>query len=211
MSHALTPAADELLRRGLSELSLSPTLADPLARYLRLMERWNRAYNLTAVRDFEDMVRLHLLDSLAVLPWVRGPRIADIGTGPGLPGIPLALACPDWQLVLLDSGGKKARFLRQAVMELGIANVVVVQDRVENYRPDGGFDTVISRAFAATTTFTRLAGHLCAPTGRLLAMKGRDADDDSEALPDGWRVVATHSLRVPGLEAVRHLVEITKD
>ncbi|MCG5509713.1 16S rRNA (guanine(527)-N(7))-methyltransferase RsmG [Ectothiorhodospira lacustris] len=211
MSHTLPFGAADLLHRGLNELSLDLTLAGPLSRYLRLMERWNRAYNLTAVRDFEDMVRLHLLDSLAALPRVKGPRIADIGTGPGLPGIPLALARPDWQVVLLDSGGKKTRFLRQAVMELGLSNAVVVQARVESYRPDGGFDTVVSRAFAATTTFTRLAGHLCAPGGQLLAMKGRDADDDPEALPAGWRVVATHSLRVPGLEAVRHLVEITKD
>ncbi|SEP96375.1 16S rRNA (guanine527-N7)-methyltransferase [Ectothiorhodospira magna] len=211
MSHALPPAANELLRDGLTALSLPPGLAPPLARYLCLMERWNRAYNLTAVRDFEAMVQRHLLDSLAVLPWVRGPRIADIGTGPGLPGIPLALARPDWQLVLLDSGGKKTRFLRQAVMALEMDNVVVVQDRVENYHPDEGFDTVISRAFAATAAFTRLAGHLCAPEGQLLAMKGRDTDDDPQALPTGWRVVATHSLQVPGLAAARHLVEINKD
>ncbi|AHK80511.1 16S rRNA methyltransferase [Ectothiorhodospira haloalkaliphila] len=209
--HPFPPHVGERLARGLGQLGLDADLKTPLLAYVSLLTRWNKAYNLTAVRDPRDMVNVHLLDSLAALPHARGPRILDVGTGPGLPGIPLALTRPDWQFVLLDSGIKKTRFLRQVVMELGLGNVEVVHSRVENYRPDQGFDTVMSRAFSATGTFTRVAGHLCGPGGQLLAMKGRDADNDPEGLPAGWSVVATHSLRVPGLSAVRHLVEIKKD
>ncbi|MFP4683208.1 MAG: 16S rRNA (guanine(527)-N(7))-methyltransferase RsmG [Ectothiorhodospira sp.] len=202
--------AEVRLREGLKALDLDPALAPPLMAYLALLLRWNRVYNLTAVRDPLDMVDLHLLDSLSVLPRVTGPRVADVGTGAGLPGIPLALARPDWSVTLLDAVAKKVRFLRQAALELGLENVTPVHGRVETYRPHQGFDTVISRAFAASGTFVRQAGPLCAPGGRLLAMKGRDADDDPAALPAGWGVAVTHPLRVPGLSAARHLVEIRR-
>ncbi|MCG5536724.1 16S rRNA (guanine(527)-N(7))-methyltransferase RsmG [Ectothiorhodospira mobilis] len=202
--------AEERLLQGLETLGLDPALAPPLMAYLGLLLRWNRAYNLTAVRDPLDMVTLHLLDSLAVLPQVQGPRLLDVGSGAGLPGIPLALARPDWAVTLLDAVGKKVRFLRQAALELGLGQLEPVHARVETYRPQQGFDTVISRAFAATGDFVRLAGPLCTPGGRLLAMKGRDADDAAAALPAGWGVAATHPLRVPGLPAARHLVEIRR-
>nr|WP_242472504.1 16S rRNA (guanine(527)-N(7))-methyltransferase RsmG [Ectothiorhodospira mobilis] len=193
---------------GLDALGLDAALAPPLMAYLGLLLRWNRAYNLTAVRDPVDMVTLHLLDSLAVLPHVQGPRLLDVGSGAGLPGIPLAIARPELRITLLDAVAKKVRFLRQAALELGLGHLEPVHARVETYPGQQGFDTVISRAFAATGTFVRLAGPLCAPGGRLLAMKGRDADDDAAALPAGWGVAATHPLRVPGLPAARHLVEI---
>lgn len=205
------PAARAALLRGLNQLALDPGLADPLMAFLNLLEHWNRAYNLTAVRVPVDMVERHLLDSLAIASQVRGPRVLDVGTGAGLPGIPLVLLHPDWELTLLDSGIKKVRFLRQVVLELGLENVHPVHSRVENYHPDQGFDTVISRAFSATADFVALAGHLCAPGGQMLAMKGRHADDDQEALPGSWRVADTLSVQVPGLDARRQLVRIVRD
>jgi 16S rRNA (guanine527-N7)-methyltransferase len=206
----LPAEARATLTRGLEALNLSPALAEPLGAYLVLLLRWNRAYNLTALTDPRQVVTRHLLDSLAVLPWIHGSRIADIGSGAGLPGIPLAIARPDWQIVLVDAVGKKTRFQRQAVLELGLAGVEAVHARVENYRPAEPFDTVISRAFAATREFVALAGHLVGPGGRLLAMKGRDPADELGDLPAPWRVEAVHALTVPGLSAARHLVELCR-
>jgi len=198
------------LLRGLEALGLAPELETPLVAYLELLLHWNRAYNLTAITDPVQMVSHHVLDSLAVLPRIHGSRIADIGSGAGLPGIPLAIARPDLRVVLVEAVGKKNRFQKQAILELGLSGVSAVQSRVENYRPEEPFDTVISRAFAATRDFVSLAGHLVGPDGRLLAMKGRDPAGELEALPDPWRVVAVHGIRVPGLEAERHLVEMRR-
>lgn len=200
------------LARGLDALGI-PVEADARARlldYLDLLAKWNRSYNLTAVREPGRMVNVHLLDSLAILPYVRGPRIADVGSGAGLPGIPLAIVRPQWDFVLLDSNIKKVRFMRQAVMELGLERVSVEHVRVESYRPGEPFDTVVSRAFAAIADFIRVAGALTGRHGRLLAMKGRFPADELGTLPADWRQRAVYQLQIPGLDAERHLVELER-
>lgn len=199
--------AEDALVAGLAALNLDAALAEPLMRYLRLLDRWGKAINLTAVRDPVAMVRLHLLDSLAIRSWVRGP-VADVGSGAGLPGIPLAIALPALRFTLIETIGKKSAFLRQAAAELALGNVEVVPTRAENYRPQAGFATVTSRALATLPDFVRVAGHLCAPGGRLLAMKGRPPDEEIAALPPGWGVTAVHEVHVPGLDAERTLVAI---
>ena len=179
-----------------------------LARYLTLLERWNRAYNLTAVRDLDAMVIRHLLDSLSILPWLQGTRVLDVGSGAGLPGIPLAIAQPDCEFCLLDSNGKRTRFLMQVVAELQLINVSVVRSRVEDYPSVTLFDCVVSRAFATLADMVAGAGRLCAPNGRLLAMKGVFPDDELAHLPPGYTVVGVYPLHVPHLEAERHLVHL---
>ena len=179
-----------------------------LAAYLALLERWNRAYNLTAVREPEAMVVRHLLDSLSILPWLEGPRVLDVGSGAGLPGIPLAIARPECEFCLLDSNGKRTRFLTQATAELQLTNISVVRSRVEDYRPVTLFNSVVSRAFATLADLVADAGRLCAPTGRLLAMKGVFPDDELARLPSAYRVVGVYPLWVPHLDAERHLVHL---
>ena len=179
-----------------------------LAAYLALLERWNRAYNLTAVREPEAMVVRHLLDSLSILPWLEGPRVLDVGSGAGLPGIPLAIARPDYEFCLLDSNGKRTRFLTQATAELRLPNVSVVRSRVEDYRPVTLFNSVVSRAFATLAELVADAGRQCAPTGRLLAMKGVFPDDELARLPSAYRLVGVYPLQVPYLDAERHLVHL---
>lgn len=182
--------------------------ADRLGAYLSLLERWNRAYNLTAVRDPEAMVVRHVLDSLSILPWLRGPRVLDVGSGAGLPGIPLAIARPEHEFCLLDSNGKRTRFLIQVAAELRLGNAEVVRGRVEDYRPKAPFDSVVSRAFATLAALVADAGRLCVPGGRLLAMKGVFPDDELARLPSGYSVVGVYPLRVPSLDAERHLVHL---
>ena len=179
-----------------------------LVAYLTLLERWNRAYNLTAVRDPEAMVVRHVLDSLSILPWVEGPRVLDVGSGAGLPGIPLAIARPEYEFCLLDSNGKRTRFLTQVAAELRLENVGVVRSRVEDYRPEILFNSVVSRAFATLADMVADAGRLCAPEGRLLAMKGVFPDDELARLPPGYVVVDVYPLHVPSLDAERHLVHL---
>jgi len=173
--------------------------------------QWNERFNLTSITAPGDMLRKHLLDSLAVLPYLGGARIADVGTGAGFPGLPLAICAPERQFTLIESIAKKCRFVEHAAAALGLANVTVVNARAEAWRPAAPFDTVVARALASVADFVRHAGHLCAPAGRLLAMKGRSPDAELAALPRGWRVVAVHRLRVPGLDADRHLVELARD
>lgn len=197
----------QALRDGLDRLG-TPEASERLCAYVELLVRWNRAFNLTAVRDPEDMVRRHILDSAVIGPYVRAGSLLDVGSGAGLPGIVLALLRPELSVTLLDSNGKKTRFCRQAATELGLDNVEVVQSRVEDYRPPEGFATVVSRAFAALADFVEGAGHLLAPGGRLLAMKGAYPHDELSALPSHARAVAVHPLVVPGLDAERHLVEL---
>lgn len=177
-----------------------------LARYLGLLQRWNRAYNLTAVRDPAEMVPRHILDSLAVVPFVHGRRVLDVGSGAGLPGIPLAVALPELDFHLLDASLKRTRFMEQARIELGLANVTVIRSRVEDLAGPWGFDSVISRAFASLEDFVSLCGPLCQPQGRLLAMKGQVPRRELPQLPAGWRLEASHRLHVPGLSARRSLL-----
>lgn len=197
-----------VLDRGLTQLDLDlpDTIQAKLLQFVALLAKWNRAYNLTAVREPAAMIPRHLLDSLAVLPHLQGPRVLDVGSGAGLPGIPLALARPDMQFTLLDSNNKKTRFMTQAVTELGLPNVTVVQCRVEDYQAPTLFDTVITRAFAAVAEVAAATGRLCAPQGQLLLMKGAYPITELEALPSSYRLADTIRLHVPGLDAERHLL-----
>ena len=204
------------LRNGLRLLALDDALAGPLLDYLALLARWNRAYNLTAVRDPREMVVRHLLDSLAMHAAMaplaaRGGALADLGTGAGLPGIPLAIAHRGLQVTLVESNGKKARFLREAVRTLVLPNARVAEARIEAAPGSGTFDAITARALATLPRILELGGHLLAPGGRLLAMKGAIPADEIAALPAGWRVERIEPLGVPGLEGERHLVVVARD
>ena len=202
---ALTPE----LESGLAMLGLPAMLAPRLLEYLALLQRWNATYNLTAIRDPREMLTKHLLDSLAMHAYLGNERLADLGTGPGLPGIPLAIALPALSVTLVESNGKKARFLREAVRVLGLGNARVVESRAESVAEPGAFDSITARALDSLSGILAVGGHLLTPGGRLLAMKGQRPDDEIAKLPRGWRVAAIHTLRVPGLDAERHLLEIT--
>jgi len=199
------------LEAGLKEagIELSDAIRQKLLDYLALIQKWNKVHNLTAVRDPEDMVTLHLLDSLSVLPHIKAMRLLDVGSGAGLPGIPLALCLPDLQVTVMDSSHKKVSFLRQAKVELGIANLEVVCGRVEQYHPDALFDIVISRAFSDLAEFISLTRHLCAPDGVWMAMKGVYPYDELAQLKATPAQVI--SLQVPGLAAQRHLVFLANE
>jgi 16S rRNA (guanine527-N7)-methyltransferase len=210
--HEGTPMTDRAalqaqLEQGIAALGLAlPAEAVPrLLDYLALLERWNAAYNLTAIRDPAEMVTRHLLDSLAILPYVQGDTLADLGTGPGLPGIPLAIAAPGRQIVLVDSNGKKVRFLREAIRALKLEGVRALQSRVEEV--EGRFDCVTARAFASLGDMLGWGGHLLAPGGVWLAMKGKTPEEELAGVPAAFRVRGIHGLAVPGLgSAERHLV-----
>ena len=186
------------------ELDIAPDAQQRMLDYLVLIEKWNKAYNLTAVRQPAKMLTHHLLDSLSVLPHVRGPRVLDVGSGAGLPGIPLALAQPEWRLTLLDSNHKKTTFLRQTMIELKLTNVDVVCDRVETWTSPQPFDTVVSRAFSDLPEFLSLAGRLCAKTGVVVAMKGIYPHEELAQVPKNFQLCNVVSLNVPGLGAERH-------
>ena len=200
----------EKLAQGLAALplELDQQRQQKLIDYLQLLVKWNRAYNLTAVRQPEQMVTRHLLDSLAIGPYLQGPRILDVGTGAGLPGIPLALAYPDYQFTLLDSNGKKIRFVIQAVAELGLRNVDVVQSRVETYQPVNRFDTITARAYSSLEELVKQTASLLADEGQYLIMKGAYPLAEVEALPGGYYLEAIHPLQVPNLDAERHLLVV---
>ena len=196
---------------GLSALGLDAGIAtrETLAQYIALLDKWNRTHNLTAIRDPEQMVTHHLLDSLAVLghlPKQARLRVLDIGSGGGLPGIPLAIARQDWRVVLLDSNHKKAAFLRQAAIELDLDNVEVCAVRVEDYVPEVLFDVVISRAFSDLATFATVGRRLVVRGGRLVAMKGLFPHEELQQLPPDVTVAEVAAVRVPGLDVQRHLV-----
>ena len=201
-----------LLAKGLVELGLplSAELQGLLLQYLVLLEKWNQVYNLTAVRNLTKMVGAHLLDSLAVVPLLSGEKVLDVGSGAGLPGIPIAVAKPNCTVTLLDSNHKKAAFLRQAVAELALKNAQVVCDRVESWAAPVEFDVIISRAFSDLGEFVSLTNRLLSPRGVLAAMKGLFPFEELERLPSGFRVKEVRALRVPGLEAERHLVLIER-
>jgi 16S rRNA (guanine527-N7)-methyltransferase len=214
-SNPLPATLRPTLEAGLQALGLAPALAEPLLAYLALLARWNRTYNLTAVRDPQEMVGKHLLDSLAMHPFVdalarRGGTLADLGTGPGLPGIPLAIVKPGLRVTLVESNGKKARFLREAVRQLGLKDVRVAESRIEAVDEPGAYDAITARALATLPLILELGGHLLKPEGRLLAMKGVYPADEIAALPAGWEVAASHPLRVPGVDAERHLVVVQR-
>jgi 16S rRNA (guanine527-N7)-methyltransferase len=179
-----------------------------LYRYLLLLDKWNQTYNLTAIRTPDAMVSKHLLDSLAILPWVKGPRILDVGTGAGLPGIPLAIAQPESHFTLLDSNGKKIRFLEEVKDQLQLKNIELVQIRVESYHPAQGFDTVISRAFNNLEQMIHWTQHLIHPKGIWLAMKGATPHAELEKIPFPFRV---EHYQVPYLEGERCCIHITKE
>ena len=202
----MTPARE--LAQGVTELGLTLPAGTQqrLLAYLELLQKWNRVYNLTAVRTAPRMVSQHLLDCLAAVPHVAAAAILDVGSGAGLPGIPLALALPGSRVTLLDSNHKKAAFLRQAVMELKLANAGVVCERVEAWKAPAPFDIVISRAFSDLAEFVSLAGRHTAAAGRLVAMKGLHPYEEIAQLPAGWRVLRVVPLKIPGLRGERHLV-----
>lgn len=192
------------LAQGLEQFNLT-ALVSPLTHYLSLLDKWNAAYNLTAIRDLESMVQKHIIDSLAVRHWLHGERILDVGTGAGLPGIPLAIAQPEQQFVLLDSNGKKTRFLQEVKRQLALKNVEIVHFRAENYHPDLGFDTVTSRAFSSLDQMVYWTQHLIAERGIWLAMKGRYPDEELAALNKNYRV---ERYEVKGIDGERCCVLI---
>jgi 16S rRNA (guanine527-N7)-methyltransferase len=205
-------AEREMLVSGARELGieLDPMRAETLLKLVDELEQGNAQFNLTAIRDRPGMLRKHVLDSLSLQPYLRGQRLADVGTGAGFPGLVLAIVNPQRRLTLIEATGKKARFVEQTAQRIGCGNVLVVNSRAESYRPFELFDTVVARALSSLADFVAYAGHLCAPGGRLLAMKGKRPDDEISALPRAFRVLAVHRLRVPGLPDERHLVELIR-
>ena len=209
----LPAGARTQLEARLAEIGLAPPAAavEGLLAYLELLLRWNAAYNLTAVREPLAMVDRHLVDALAILPHVRESQMADVGTGPGIPGLVLALVRPFERLWLIDSNGKKARFLRECVRVLALPGITVVQERAEALAPQPSFPLVVSRAYADLATFVASTRGLLAPGGRWLAMKGRRPDQEIADLPANVRVLAIHRLEVPGADGERHLVEMLRE
>jgi len=191
-------------------LELDEAQLAKLVAHLDLLDEWNARMNLTAIRDRPSQLTKHLLDSLAVQPYLVGQRIADVGSGAGFPGIPLAIVEPGRQFALIESTGKKCRFLEHVRDTLGLANVEVVQSRAESYRPEVRFDTVLARAVGPLADLVKVAGSLVVGGGRLLAMKGRYPADELAAHLKGWKVAAVHPLTVPGLAEERHLVELCR-
>lgn len=189
-------------------LSLSDDNLQKISAYATLLQKWNKTYNLTAVRDMEGILALHMLDSLAVLPYLStdAESLLDIGSGGGLPGIPLAIVRPDVAVTLLDSNSKKSAFQQQAVIELGLRNVIVVNSRVELFKPAFAFEQIVSRAFSELADFVRLSRPLLAPGGRWLAMKGLFPKDEIARLPEDVTVRDAFRLQVPGIDAERHLI-----
>jgi 16S rRNA (guanine527-N7)-methyltransferase len=197
---------------GAAELGL-PLSPDQAARLLRLLDElddWNQRVNLTGIRERGQQITKHLLDSLALHTHLRGTRVVDIGTGAGFPGLPLAITLPQLELTLVDSTGKKLKFVQHAAQTLGLRNVETVHARAEEYRPKERFDCVVSRAVGPIETFVKWSGHLCVGGGRLLAMKGRYPTEELTHIPNGWKLAQVHRLNIPGLDEERHLVEICR-
>ena len=201
------------LELGIKTLGLSCTSQqiEQLLAYLEMLQRWNKAYNLTAIREPIQMVRLHLLDSLAINPYVQGVKhIIDVGTGPGLPGIPLAILNPDINFTLLDSNGKKTRFLFQAINDLSLANAKEINHRVEKYQPEQSFDIVLSRAFSSISDMLTQCNHLVSDSGCFLAMKGKKPDSELSQMTKAYKVVEVNEVNVPLIDSERHLIKIIK-
>lgn len=212
MSTVVDAAWPAQLEAGLQSLGMAldaQTRESQLA-FLGLLQKWNKAYNLTAVRDPVHMVSRQLLDSLAVMPYIQADAVLDVGAGGGLPGIPLALAYPERQFTLLDSNSKKTRFLTQCVLELGLDNVEVVHARAEDFHPEQPFRQITSRAFTALENLVNWCGHMLAPDGHFLAMKGQFPDDELATLPHDWQLADNIELTIPGCEGARHLLIIDR-
>lgn len=200
------------LQQGIEEIGidLPESAIDKLMAYLTLLEKWNKVYNLTAIRDPREMLVKHLLDSLSIVPHISGQRLIDVGTGGGLPGIPLAICYPDKQVDLLDSNSKKTRFLIQAKAELGLQNTTIFHQRVETYQPEELYDGIVSRAFASLEDMLHWTSHLLKPDGYWWAMKAQKDFEDYSDLPGQVKIEAMIDLHVPGLEAQRMLIKACK-
>jgi len=216
-SETLGSSDQTLLNEGIAQLrlGLSNEQHDQLFKYGQLIQKWNRVYNLTAIRNNRELVTHHLLDSLAVLPEISfalqsmaGPKILDVGAGAGLPGLVLAIAQPNWQVTLIDTVQKKAAFMQQAIASLGLKNAQAVHGRVEGYQPNTLFDLICSRAFSSIDNFIALGQHLLSENGQFAALKGR-VEVDNE-VPSGWRIEALHPIQVPFLDEARHLFLIKR-
>ncbi len=216
-SETLGSSDQDLLEKGIANLRLGLNSEQhaQLFKYGQLIQKWNRVYNLTAIRDNRELITHHLLDSLAVLPEIAcalqatlNPRVLDVGAGAGLPGLVLAIARPNWQITLIDTVQKKAAFMQQAVASLGLKNAHAVHGRVEEYQPGVPFDLICSRAFSSIDNFIALSQHLLAEGGQFAALKGR-VEVDSE-VPAGWRIDALHPIQVPFLDEARHLFMIKR-
>ena len=207
------PHLAPILEAGMQQMKVeySSEQRDMLLAYLQLLMTWNKAYNLTAIRDPGEMIRLHLLDSLAVLSHISGKRLIDVGTGAGLPGIPLAIMCPERDFTLLDSNGKKTRFLFQARCDLGLSNLKEINSRVENHQPEVPYDAVLSRAFTSVADMVKKCSHLLSPEGLFLAMKGKFPQSELSEVGKDYKVDASHTLQVPGVDGERHLIVISRD
>ena len=203
---------EDLLRQGLPELGIpqDEALVTAFASYLRLLAQWNENINLTGIRELADMVPLHILDSLTARPFLKGERIVDVGCGAGLPGIPLALTEPARHFTLVDGTLKKIRFVQQAIADLGLANAEALHVRIEDHKPVPLYDTVICRALSSLPDFVRRAGSVVTPGGQLLAMKGKLPADEIKALPKGWQASAVTPVKIPGVDAERHIVQIVR-
>ncbi len=208
----MTEQPRDVLSAGATALGLALDGAqlDQLLGLLELLAEWNQTMNLTAITEPVMVVRKHLLDSLTVQPWLTGPFVTDVGTGAGFPGLPLAVLNPEFRFTLIDSTAKKIRFVEHAARTLGLGQVATVCARAENYRPAQHASTVVARALAAVPDIVRVAGHLCARAGRVIAMKGRDPAAELVDLPRGWRA-AVERVCVPGLDDERHLVILERE
>jgi 16S rRNA (guanine527-N7)-methyltransferase len=195
---------------GANGYDFSRTLTQQLLSYLELLGRWNEVFNLTSINDLEEQVWLHIIDSLSIGNYLHGSRVIDVGTGAGLPGIPLALTYPDKHFVLLDSNSKKTRFLTQVILELKINNIEVVHARCEDYKTANLFDSILSRAFSSIAVMLEKTRSLAAPDGQFLAMKGVYPQEELDALPSGFELLGVHKLIIKGLAAERHLVCIKR-
>jgi len=202
----------ELLEEGAEQLGigLTPRQLSLMEQYLVLLIKWNKAYNLTSVRDPRGMVTRHLLDSLAVAPYMEGYRILDVGSGPGLPGVPLSIFHPDRCYILLDSNGKKTRFLKEVKARLHLDNVSIVKERVERFQDEAGFDSIICRAYSSASDFFLAVAHLGASNCRYMTMKGQVLADELKSIPAGFKQPEIIKLKVPSLCEERHLVVTSK-
>lgn len=189
---------------------LSDTVQQQLFVYIQLLQKWNKVFNLTAINDLNEIIYRHILDSLSISSYLQGQRLIDVGSGAGLPGIPLALLFPERSFTLLDSNSKKTRFMTQAVCELGLKNVQVVHERCENFHPAECFDTIMTRAFATLKTMLEWTEHFLCPSGIFLAMKGLYPESEIQDIPKKFNLLAVHQLVIQGLDAKRHLVCISK-